>query len=380
MSIQYSLLSHKIQMLTWKALPTRAACAPFPTARVPIFVAVLSACLLLFYPRQRGPSLSIVSQVPPAPRHRIVVPYLTSAATCWRNTWYIAPFIDKYSAEDSPVYSYVLSDSLAALNTTRRGIHTPGCTGGRLSANGNACRYDVAFRHFFYETDAPWLLVAIDDTYLNERNLFRLLDMLEEKYDPLVDQLSTGQAHHDWGTFYPHGGAGILYTRAWAAEFLRRNFSFEKIHADNYRYTYDITTGLVNLNYFERAIWLEHPWLCVVAPESSSMAVLASQQWKTLPGCPSRTLLVDLRDVSQFHISPFVPASAGCVKDLEFAPPQVKIWRPESYKIRFCWSDRPNVSVPFTADSLKQFELNLSQMNRNDSERRLKKHGTVYPW
>jgi hypothetical protein len=312
--------------------------------------------------------------------YRIVIPYLTCKATCWRNSWYITPFVARYATLNSPVYSYVLSDSLIALNTSIRGIHTPHCTGGRLSANGNACRYDVAFRHFYNEMDAPWLLIAIDDTYLNDRNLFHLLDMLEAKNNPFVDQISTGQIHHDWGTNYPHGGAGILYSRAWVNEFFRRNLSFETIHANNYRYTYDIATGLLALNYFEKAIWIEHPWLCVVSPEESSVRALAAKTWKSLQSCPLRFLLVNLRDLAQWHISPFTKEYAGFVKDHEFAPEEVKVWRPSSYGIRFCRSNDAQRAVPFVADSLKRFEVNLSEINANDAARRFAKHGTVLPW
>jgi hypothetical protein len=314
------------------------------------------------------------------PHYRIVIPYLTCQATCWRNAWYITPFIARHASPNSTVYSYVLSDSLIALNTSLLGIHTPHCTGGRLSANGNACRYDVAFRHFYGEMEAPWLLIAIDDTYLNERNLFRLLDMLESKYDPLVDQISTGQIHHDWGTNYPHGGAGILYSRAWVNEFFRRNLSFEAIHANNYRYTYDIATGLLALNYFEKAIWIEHPWLCVVSPEEASAQVLATQAWMSLPGCPPKFLLVNLRDFCQWHISPFMRETAGFVKDHELAPEQVKVWRPSPYGIRFCWSDANGRAVPFAAESLKRFEVDRKAINAKDAARRLAKHGTELPW
>jgi hypothetical protein len=273
-----------------------------------------------------------------------------------------------------------LSDSLLALNTSRIGIHTPHCTGGRLSSNGNACRFDVAFRHFYHETNAPWLLVAIDDSYLNEKNLFHLLDMLEEKYDPFVDQISTGQSHHDWGTFYPHGGSGLLYSRAWVDEFFRRNFSFEQIHANNYRYTYDIATGLINLNYFPNAIWIEHPWVAVVAPDQDSMDALVHKNWDKVPPCPKGTVLVDLKDLAQFHISPFKSETAGFVRDLEFAPSEVKVFRPTDYGVRFCWSSKIGASVPFEAYSLAKFVLPLAKMNGLDQMKRLKKHGTTLPW
>jgi hypothetical protein len=336
--------------------------------------------LLLTFLGGRAPSAQILRHQNDLGQYRLVVPFLTCAATCWRNPWYIAPFISRWTRANSTVYSYVLSDSLAALNTTRAGILTPLCTGGRVSSNGNACRYDVAFRHFFQETNGTWLLVAIDDTYLNERNLFRLLDMLEELYDPRVDMVSTGQVHHDWGTNYPHGGSGLLYSRAWVDEFFRRNFSFEAIHANNYRYTYDIATGLINLNYFDKAIWIEHPWLCVVSPDGHSFDALVKKTWNRLQKCPPNRRLVRLRDVAQFHISPFNKETAGFVKDLEFAPEQVHVWRPTSYGVTFCWSSDSSVTEPFVAESLKKYVLDLPKMNENDVSRRMKLRGTHLPW
>lgn len=249
-----------------------------------------------------------------------------------------------------------------------------------MSANGNACRYDVAFWHFYHKTNASWLLVAIDDSYLNEKNLFWLLQMLEQQYDPRVDQVSTGQVHHDWGTNYPHGVSGLLYSRAWVNEFFKRNFSFERIHADNFRYTYDISTALINLNYFEKAVWIEHPWLLVVSPEESSFRVLLNKKWTSLQKCPPRGLLVNLRDVAQFHISPFNKHTAAYVKDLEFAPEQVKVFRPSSYGVRFCWCDDPNRATPFRAESLQRFVLNMSKLNDNDVQRRILKKGSRFPW
>lgn len=316
--------------------------------------------------------------------YRIVIPFLTCDKTCWRNSLYIKDMIDESALSNSTFYSYVISDSEVAIQTAKHGILTPHCTGGRLSANGNACRFDVTFKHFYYETSASWLLVAIDDTYLNKKNLFHLLDLLESLYDPLVDQVATGQPHHDWGTHYPHGGSGLLYSRAWVDEFFRTNQSFERIHENNFRYTYDIATGLLNLNYFEKAIWIEHPWLCVILPEAESFEFLIKKNWKDLPGCPRiagvNNVLVNLRDVAQFHISPFKKETAGFVQDLEFAPEEVKIYRPSSYGIRFCWEENSKRTVPFTAEGLKRFVINKKKMNAKDAKKRKDKFNTTLPW
>ena len=311
---------------------------------------------------------------------RLVVPFLTSDATSWRNTYYVAKFVEDSSLWNSTVYAYVISDSEAAVGTAANGIVTPHCTGGRLDANGNACRFDVAFRHFHRETDAPWLLVAIDDTYLNARNVMRLLALLETRYDPLRDQVSLGQRHHDWGTSYPHGGPGLLFSRAWVDEFFRLNMSFEKIHAHNVRYTYDIATGLLTLNYFNDSVWIDHPWLCVVAPEDESFDVLIKQNWADLPACPARLpwngVFVKLRDIAQFHISPFKQETAGYVKNLENAPEQVKLFRPTTYGIRFCWQEsEENVQI-YESAQLDLFIVNKTAVNKRDLDKRIQANAT----
>jgi hypothetical protein len=163
-------------------------------------------------------------------------------------------------------------------------------------------------------------------------------------------------------------------------EFFKRNFSFETIHENNYRYTYDIATGLINLNYFEKAVWIEHPWLSVVSPDNPSFSVLVNKNWTSLQKCPPKRLLVDLHDLVQFHISPFVKDTAAYVKDLEFAPEQVKVFRPSSYGVKFCWCDDPKRATPFTAESLQKFVLNMSRLNSGDVQRRIAKKGTRFPW
>jgi hypothetical protein len=339
-----------------------------------------SSFLLILLFRTHSSLPAVLSSFNSLLHRRIVIPFLTCEATCWRNSLYVSPFIDRSLDIRSSFHSYVISDSIKALNTSRASLHTPRCTGGRLSANGNACRFDAAFRHFHGETNASWLLVAIDDTYLNEKNLWHLLDILEEKWDPFVDQISTGQSHHDWGTFYPHGGSGLLYSRAWVDEFFRRNFSFEAIHANNVRYTYDIATGLINLNYFEKAIWIQHPWVSVVLPEQASMEALVSKKWASLGECPDGVSLVDAKDLVQFHISPFKMETAEFVQDLEFAPVEVKVFRPTAYGVRFCRSTKGQKSVPFTVESLDKLVLDLKTMNVADAQNRLKKQGTTLPW
>jgi hypothetical protein len=220
----------------------------------------------------------------------------------------------------------------------------------------------------------------VDDTFVNENNLFRLLDMLESVYNPYDQQITMGQIFHDWGTNYPNGGAGILYSRGWVGEFFRRNLSFERIHAGNYRYTYDVATGLLLLNYFERSIWIEHPWFFVVSPEESEMKVLARKEWRRLDDCPEKFRMVDLRDLVQWHISPFSEESVGIVRDHEFAPLEVKAWRPTAYRIRFCWSSQEGRSIQFSAQSLKKLEVNRTSINAKDVERRLEKFGSALPW
>jgi hypothetical protein len=132
------------------------------------------------------------------------------------------------------------------------------------------------------------------------------------------------------------------------------------------------------LNYFEKAIWVEHPWLCVVNPEGRSLEAIVTKDWGKLAECPTNKVLVSLRDVSQWHISPFKRETAEFVKDLEFAPATIKLWRPVTYGIRFCLGTE-GAGVPFETASIGRFVLNLTAMNREDVKNRIRKKGANTP-
>lgn len=313
---------------------------------------------------------------------RIVIPYLTCAKTCHRNKYYVAPMINLSLEENSSILSYVISDSQKALDTARKGILSPNCTGGRMSANGNACRFDMTFKHFYFETNSPWLLVAIDDTFLNIKNLFRLLDVLESMYNPFEDQVMLGQVHHDWGTNFPHGGPGLLYSRAWVSEFFRQNMSFEIVHQNNFRYTYDITTGLLALNYFPKSIWIDHPWIIVVMPEKDSTKALLTKNWSILNKCQKKWgRLPRLQDVSQFHISPFEKDSNFLAPpSIDDAPPHVKVYRPQNYAIRFCIQKDIENDLLINKDTINKSIVNCKSINKADVKKRIKKTGSSLPF
>ncbi|OHT15375.1 hypothetical protein TRFO_14127 [Tritrichomonas foetus] len=313
---------------------------------------------------------------------RLVIPYLTCDKTCYRNKYYVSPMVKESLNSQSSFISYVISDSQKALDTADSGILSPNCTGGRLSANGNACRYDLTFRHFWKETKAPWLVVAIDDTYLNMKNLYKLLDVLESMYNPYIDQIMLGQVHHDWGTYYPHGGPGLLYSRAWVDEFFRQNMSFETIHANNFRYTYDIASGLIDLNYFPNSIWIDHPWIIVVMPELVSSHALLHKNWSELGKCKSQWgSLPRLQDVSQFHISPFDKNENYLAPpNLEEAPPYVKVFRPGEHKIRFCIQYNLTNDKLIDKKTIMESIVNKTKINANDINNRINKTGSPYPF
>jgi hypothetical protein len=71
---------------------------------------------------------------------------------------------------------------------------------------------------------AFWLLVAIGDSYINEKNLFHLFDIVEERHDRT--------SAHNWELSPRNGSSGLLSSPRWVDE-----FSFEQIHANSDRYT-----------------------------------------------------------------------------------------------------------------------------------------------
>lgn len=341
-----------------------------------VIVMFLSVCIYAIFSNQV--SLKVSSNT----EKRIVIPYLTCAKTSYRNKYYVAPMINLSLDPNSVILSYVISDSQDALKTARQGILSPNCTGGRMSANGNACRYDMTFKHYHQKTNAPWLLVAIDDTFLNIKNLFRLLDVLESMYDPFKDQVMLGQVHHDWGTNFPHGGPGLLYSRAWVDEFFRQNMSFETIHQNNFRYTYDIASGLLALNYFPNSIWIDHPWIIVVMPEKDSTTALLKKNWTILNKCHKKWgRLPRLQDVSQFHISPFdKDYNYLAPPNIDEAPPYVKVYRPQTYAIRFCIQNDTSNDLLINSNTIRESIVDYKKINEKDVKKRLQKTGSELPF
>lgn len=312
---------------------------------------------------------------------KIVIPFLTSKKTCHRVQYYIKSLITQSQEENSIISSYLISDSTEALSTAPAGVLSANCTGGRMSANGNACRFDMTFRLFYENSTSPWLLVAIDDTYLIMKNLYRLIHSLEMLYNPFQDQIMVGQVHHDWGTFFPHGGPGLLFSRGWVNEFFRQNMSFETIHFNNYRYTYDIAAGLLALNYFPNSIWIDYPWIIVVMPEETSVKALVTSNWSLLSKCRSKWgHLPRLNDVAHVHLSPFEKNNNYLAAPMiEQAPDYIKVLRPASYSIRFCVQNDVSNDILISPSSISKFVLNLTKLNARDVAKRIQKNKSILP-
>ena len=302
---------------------------------------------------------------------RLVVTFLTSEATSWRNSVHLAQFVQSAASPDSQVFAYVTSDSKMAIETVATGILTPNCVGLLGDSIRTACYVDTAFTHFKNQTEADWILIAPDNVYLRSTNLMKLISALEQIHNPRKDALVLGQRHFDRDQSYPHGGPGLLFSRAFVNEFIRRNVSFQRILAGNARKTYDVATGMLVLNEFSDAVWIDHPWLCIGAPETESLEVLGKRTWRELEKCPTDPgegrAFVRLQDVVQFHIIPFKTETAGYVKNAEFAPEQVKLYRPTAYGVRFCWMDVDDNVAEIDSEWIPKFVVDKEAVKRRDA-------------
>ena len=221
--------------------------------------------------------------------------------------------------------------------------------------------------------DTPSVIYAIEEPETSQHvdHQVKLISALEQIHNPRKDALVLGQRHFDRDQSYPHGGPGLLFSRAFVNEFIRRNVSFQRILAGNARKTYDVATGMLVLNEFSDAVWIDHPWLCIGAPETESLEVLGKRTWRELEKCPTDPgegrAFVRLQDVVQFHIIPFKTETAGYVKNAEFAPEQVKLYRPTAYGVRFCWMDVDDNVAEIDSEWIPKFVVDKEAVKRRDA-------------
>jgi hypothetical protein len=119
------------------------------------------------------------------------------------------------------------------------------------TSEGICCRVDIAMR-LFLETESPWFIRVIDDSWFNPGNLYKYVWQLSAFCDPFQHVVIKG--HMDpyflqhWGFTFLQGGAPILMSRAGVQHVLAY---FLQICGTAYWPADDITIGLIVNRTFE---------------------------------------------------------------------------------------------------------------------------------
>jgi hypothetical protein len=108
-------------------------------------------------------------------------------------------------------------------------IETP-CKDTKRGISGLLCRDVHAYRYFNHDRSlGSYLYRIMDDSWLNVTNLLKVIDQLNQVYDPMQEFVFRGFANNgiSRGYGYIGGGSGWLLSRPLVALHQQQRFSFE---------------------------------------------------------------------------------------------------------------------------------------------------------
>lgn len=210
------------------------------------------------------------------------------------------------------------------------------CNDERLSTHGLPCRVDCAIKYFYYNLSEPWFFLGGDDDWMNFNALGRLLDALEENYDPLTTKIFAGNLQQMNNVSFPHGGPGWLASRHFIKTFLEANFSVEQTSNREKWITDDVAMGVIlRENYTNLRFWA-NPWSLVALPHPIWMKVFQTRSWTDLGECKHDVQRASVRDLITVHVTPYNSKWVDLLDVFAEAPSYVKIQTVKYVQSEFC--------------------------------------------
>ena len=229
------------------------------------------------------------------------------------------------------------------------------CDDLRLSTHGLPCRVDCVINYFYNNLTEPWLFVGGDDDWINFDALSRLLDALEESYNPFEEPIFLGNLQQMYNMSFPHGGPGWLASRHFVHELLQQKLSIEKLSNERGSWaTDDVSMGIILREKFPDLRFWANPWSLVALPHPSWLSIIKNKRWEKLKKCPNDVQRVSLRDVFTVHNTPFNVDWIDAIKNFPEAPPEVKIMTTKFVVSEFCLCTSKWCDLRLTKESVKK--------------------------
>lgn len=141
----------------------------------------------------------------------------------WFNSeFYIKPMTIKSFSPDSKINTIQYSNSKIALNSGYNGIYTQNCLGDVSNYVSIPCRVDEMFSYFYNFDYAPWILIGTNELYYSEKNILKLLDILETEFNPMAENVVIGNFINKALVFE----SGIFFSRAFVKFVIDSKYSF----------------------------------------------------------------------------------------------------------------------------------------------------------
>ena len=229
------------------------------------------------------------------------------------------------------------------------------CDDKRLSAHGLPCRVDCVIKYFYWNLTAPWLFVGGDDDWINYDALNRLLDALEQNYDPFNESIFAGDLQQMYNISFPHGGPGWLASRHFIKEIVEKNMSNERLSVERGQWvTDDVSMGLILRENFTDLRFWANPWSLVALPHPNWLKIFKKKKWHQLKECPHDVERPSVRDIITVHNTPFNIHWVEVIDHFAEAPPNVKIATTKFIVSDFCVCNSKWCDLKITKESVRK--------------------------
>ena len=229
------------------------------------------------------------------------------------------------------------------------------CDDKRLSTHGLPCRVDCVIKYFYYNLTERWLFVGGDDDWINFNALDRILDALEENYDPLNESIFAGNLQQMYNVSFPHGGPGWLASRNFIKEFVEKNMSNERLASERGEWvTDDVSMGIILREQFPGLRYWANPWSLVALPHPNWLKTIGKKKWNKLKECSKDVEKVSIRDIFTIHNTPFNVNWIEALNNFPEAPANVKISTTKFVVSDFCICKSKWCDLQITKESVRK--------------------------
>ncbi|OHS95803.1 hypothetical protein TRFO_38049 [Tritrichomonas foetus] len=266
-------------------------------------------------------------------QYNIVISVLTWRFSWHHNLFYMKQMTNQSLDPKSKINTILYSDSLNALSSILNGVHTPQCPGGYVKQNVIGCRFDLIFSHFLELDYAPWLFIATDDFYFNEKQLLKFIEVFETKYNPMNENIFIGKFENK----YLHGKSGYIFSRKLVNYLLENKFKLNVIADENLRVETLIYDFIKKNN--EKIHVFNNHFSVFGFPVDGTWNFIGNKSWTSLPKC-QETQRIPVNNIVSLFMEPFENETVELAKYIPEIPEVVK-YIPNDKTPTICY-DRDN--------------------------------------